>query len=616
MLRSISFGGIFFLFSTQLSAQWRVVPLESQGYPTTTHKTTNTVNSKKITALTLPFFDDFSTVSGKPDVQLWQSGGGVRVDNKVNTQFQPPSKGVAHFDGVNFSGVPYSDQLQLAQGSTDTLLSLPIDLSGLTISNNVYLSFFYQAKGLGEAPDASDGDSLKLELLDNTGKWRKIWDVAGESLAAFKQVTVNINSNDFFHAGFQFRFRAIGKQSGIYDSWVLDYVYLNKNRTATDVYYRDLSPSFMPNPILKRYTAMPFFEFFANKATETSDTVKTFLNNNNNVFNFAGWTVNLKNAVTNQVYDFTTVASQRIEAGERKMVVYRPNASNIPVLTQSTLLKTDFIFNTGDNNTVIPGVDFRQNDTISTLTSLGNEFAYDDGIPDYAGGINQRLGKVALQFKVSAKRRLTGVKFYLPQIGRSLVGQTFVLGIWGDDNGKPGTAIFQKSVSIDTLNQFKFYPFLEKESEVVFVEGIFYVGWQQVATIEQMNVGIDKSHDAGQYLFYNLGGSDWSANKDAPVPLTGSFMIRPVLSTEVISGVEEELFADFIVYPNPAQDVLNWNYDNVKSVQIVNTLGQLVTTIHNPVQKNISVSHLQNGLYVVQFQIGKNKVSRKVVISR
>ncbi|UOQ74883.1 hypothetical protein [Hymenobacter cellulosilyticus] len=118
-------------------------------------------------ALSLPFFDDFSTQpEGAPSTQRWEAGGGVLVNNRF--VLAPPSRGAATFDGLNAKGLPRGSFFS----DTDTLTSQPIDLSGLTAASNVYLSFFWQAGNIVSAPTAASSSRpvfIQLEFLGNGG---------------------------------------------------------------------------------------------------------------------------------------------------------------------------------------------------------------------------------------------------------------------------------------------------------------------------------------------------------------------------------------------------------------------------------------------------------------
>ncbi|HRG43001.1 MAG TPA: hypothetical protein PKY97_01000, partial [Saprospiraceae bacterium] len=105
--------------------------------------------------LTLPFFDDFAYDSKYPDPVRW-------VDNNVyvnNTMADmPPSIGVATFDGLNSNGTPYGGSF----GRSDYLTSAFIDLSSISSTDPLYLSFYLQPKG--KTYNHQLRDSMELEF--------------------------------------------------------------------------------------------------------------------------------------------------------------------------------------------------------------------------------------------------------------------------------------------------------------------------------------------------------------------------------------------------------------------------------------------------------------------
>ncbi len=146
-------------------------------------------------SITLPFFDDFSqNKTSIPNPKLWINGG-VGINN--NFPINQPSVNVATFDSRNLAGKPYNFSNKFAYGTTDTLTSVAIDLSGLAAKDSVYLSFYWEAKGLGELPDSDD--SLVVSFKDSTNKWNIIWTQIGgfkttDNLENFKQKLISIQS--------------------------------------------------------------------------------------------------------------------------------------------------------------------------------------------------------------------------------------------------------------------------------------------------------------------------------------------------------------------------------------------------------------------------------------
>src|SRR5690606_31788013 len=92
----------------------------------------------------------------------------------------PPTINVATFNGVDAMGNPYSREQ--VSGLIDTLTSRSIDLSALTPgqAESLYLSFFWQAEGLGDMPN--EDDSLRVQFKSNKNSWYTFWSKKGENV--------------------------------------------------------------------------------------------------------------------------------------------------------------------------------------------------------------------------------------------------------------------------------------------------------------------------------------------------------------------------------------------------------------------------------------------------
>jgi hypothetical protein len=196
-----------------------------------------TQNTSIITYLRINKIGAIETV--RPDtLAFYDNNGGVTITG--GSAKNQPSYWTARFDGLNAYGVPYSTS-PYAKGPTDSLRSQPFDLSTYTANDSIMMSFQYQIGGFGEIPDPN-GDHFSLEFLDNTLQWNLVNDitVTSQSADSFYTVMVNINDPKYFHNAFAYRFTSFGRQSGAYDVWNLDYIYINKKRKATDPLIKDL----------------------------------------------------------------------------------------------------------------------------------------------------------------------------------------------------------------------------------------------------------------------------------------------------------------------------------------------------------------------------------------
>lgn len=119
----------------------------------------------------LPFFDDFSTSKIYPNPQNW-----INDNVYINSSFPiyPTNVNAATFDILNRYGEVYSDASTVSF-KADYLNSVRIRLDSvfdteprkLSPADSIYLSFYYQPQGRGDAPESSD--SLVLEFGYLTG---------------------------------------------------------------------------------------------------------------------------------------------------------------------------------------------------------------------------------------------------------------------------------------------------------------------------------------------------------------------------------------------------------------------------------------------------------------
>lgn len=95
------------------------------------------------------------------------------------------------------------------------------------------------------------------------------------------------------------------------------------------------------------------------------------------------------------------------------------------------------------------------------------------------------------------------------------------------------------------------------------------------------------------------------------------------LNNAVITGINDLNFdATFNIFPNPAKDYVNVKLQNEANanckIQIVNSIGQIAQEIDlgsdSEITRNISVSNLNSGIYIVKTTLGDKVSVRKLII--
>lgn len=535
----------------------------------------------KTTALTLPFFDDFTTPrDGAPSFLRWQpattgypdgsgltinyGGGGAYVSNRLAVE--PLTRGTVTLDGLRGNGLPYNSTSASFYSRTDTLTSQPIDLSGVSAGSAVYLSYAWQAGSLAGSP-ATNGSatpvSLTLEFLDNAGRWNSIWTYLGANKTTrFRQQIFPISTAGYFHSGFRFRFRSAGSQSSARDAFGVDYVYLNANRTANDTSFTDIATSRGLTSALRRYTSMPVWQYNAATSSELNPAMTATVNNLRTSGNPTpiSWVGTVRELTSGNFGPATWTTGNRPELAGARQDVISGDASSAP-LSFSTLARrfryTLSLQTNEPNPLTLP------NDTTYRDLELSNYFAYDDGSAEQSFSIpavsTGPVSYLAVGFDANQTDRVSAVQLApifnnIPtaQGGENFANRPITVAVWADKNGMPdrdnmlGSATSTLTNPLPAGQTFYTVPF----STPVQVSGRFYVGYGQIANGQFLLYGLDLNNQPQtSSLFYTNQGV-WTAF----TPSTGgSLLLRAVMNNNVLATqAQQATSAQFALYPNPA----------------------------------------------------------------
>ena len=563
-------------------------------------------------SIDLPFIDDFSYTGPYPDRNLW-------LDNKVfvnsTMAFNPPSVGVATFDGINYNGKPYGVQGEYGIG--DTLTSNYINLRTIvnpdgsrrqiSAADSIYMTFFLQPKGLCYEP--LEKDSMVLQFLDNTGAWQIVRAIKGfktyiadDSFPPFTMYFVPITDAKYLYGKFQFRFLNYGQIDGSNELWHLDYVKIGVNRRFNNKALDDLAFVDIPNPLLTRYSSMPWKHAFPNVATEVGDKYNTRLYNH---------FVDQRNPTNTNVKITTStgvsaVSNITILDGVNVLpsIFYQSTTKTYPVSLRSALgtvpITTEKLVITTENSLDISGQEGKdmfkaavRNDVVTRKTVFSDYFAYDDGTAELMYAATGFSQQTAIQFRTNVADTLRGVQFGFPYVRKTYQFRDakFNIQIWKDS--LTTTPIYEKknmspyyvNAKVDSLQGITTYRLETKtggRDTAIFLPAntTFYIGYQNVD--DQIPIGLDRnSFDKSKYIFTKINNV-WDTIKYYPL---GALMIRAVVGNKVaqntssLSTRELPLSEVMTVYPNPATDRL---YFDIKKgneedyeISVFNMVGQL-----------------------------------------
>lgn len=606
-----SFTLIFLLFSVSLGfTQVVESPLSTNPQLTLQYengKLQNSFAQKSNTTLDLPFIDDFSKnhLPGA-SVVLWEDNF---VFINATYPIVPPTIGVATFDGLDFNGYPYDFENPTSYGEADVLTSCTINLSEdadgnpYSPSDSIYLSFYYQPQGLGDSPEPQD--SLVLEFyVAETDSWIHQWSTPGEGQTSFRLVYIPIVDDIYFSPDFKFRFRNYATLSGNLDHWHIDVVWLDKNRSTSQVGFPDVGFQYPVNQLLADYTSIPYSHYRQNAQSNMIAQVPAQLvNNNPNAINLSN--VKMLN-YTGDVLVNETPYPGNIE----NFPAQSSNVYPIPVYNGSADYYFDDNINEAfvsfNNQFMLSSGTFdliEDNDTISYTQQFENYYAYDDGSAEAGIGLNVNGGRMITKFETLYSDSIFAFKIYFNPI-TELPIYPFFMVVYESDNGIPGQLIHldqsYKEVQYvqEGPNIFAYY-FLDS---AVYVNDEFFIGVAQTSETS-LNIGFDKNIDTHQDIYYNIGNS-WVQLGDSYL---GTIMMHPVFQSamdSIILGLEEPEMITSAVYPNPSNDefFVETDYSEWLDIDIIGLDGRVYFSDQFSRRIRIDSKDLSNGMYIIRMQ--------------
>ena len=597
-----------FLFNHRGEAQLQLAPVTDPGSSTDFERKARKMEED---TLSLPLWDDFSYEGGFPNPDIWINSPNVLINYSLG--IRPPTLGVATFDGATANGGIYSPVLE-AVGIADSLVSKPVDLStlGPTEINSVYLSFFWQFYGFPEIPDAED--SLRLFFKNQQNEWEVI-DVFDRDRAiasdTFQQVIYKVEPR-FLHTAFQFKFENKARLSGTYDSWHIDYVYLNKGRTITDLVYLDRAITHPPDYIFDGYSAVPLEQFVANPD-------KFIIQSKVDIYNLDAllqpieYTAIIRDTFDkNKIIDtlnFNTEVNPPLQGFQRRTLYTNEiDVDKLDLTSDSIYLTMDFYISSGD--TIAEGViDYRGNDTTSFDYALTNYYATDDGTAEFGLGLEQLDAQLAYMFVIEEPDVINRVDIHFPNIGRDQAGTAFSFRVWRRLTDNPDDLLFERQdMAISAISNFNEFQSIRLSD--IYVTDTFYVGYEQRTNLF-MAVGFDKQHDAGDRIFYNVLG-DWIPNTDHH----GSLMIRPYFGDSTPTTFTEESLIQPKIYPNPTKGIIRIE-GRYERLTVYDLLGNTLIDIGaSDTTTELDLSSFKEGIYIVRGFSGGKYFTEKILKQR
>ena len=547
----------------------------------------------------------------------------IWVDDDVylndNFPINPWTLGVVTFDGINSKGYPYDWTSPTAVGWADHLTSKPIFLSNKTISDSLYISFFYQCGGNGEKPDLDD--SLVLEFyIPSLEQWKYIWSTNGieNDNWLYKHIPLE---NIYFEDGFRFRFKNYGSLAGGLDHWNLDYIYFDENRSINDTLMNDWAFTSPPLTVLENYTSIPWSHYKKMESNYILNniTIPTFNSSESSkLLQPCSMDILFKDSIFESIPYAATILNVP-ELSYFDMVYNTTDKYQFDTTVLDTFASFDVRFNLSTNTTPER---LSENDTIYLQQNFHNYYSYDDGSAESAYGLVGNGVELAYKFELSeeiSSDTLRAINIHFSPSVNDVSSEGFFIQIWADNEGLPGEIIY---TSDDQDLPEIFYPqyntgingFYEYELPVLVpVSGVYYIGWKQ-ASAERLNIGFDENINKQENIFYNMGSGFENTIFE------GALMMRPVFISEMDGVLNLPILNrkqnDIKIYPNPASSDLYLENENMNFLRVFDISGRIVMQRHINGLNTISVESFKEGVYIFQITLESgDTINKKIIIS-
>jgi hypothetical protein len=527
----------------------------------------------------------------------------------------PRSLGVVTFDGLDETGYPYEIGTAMTNYA-DRLTSKPIDLQDFNTSDSLYFSFLYQPEGLGDIPE--NGDSLIVEFYaPELQEWNRVWGVEGNAVHDFRAAHVLVNNAIYFKKGFQFRFRNYGSLAGGLDHFHIDYVHLRILSAFDDTLFKDFAFVYPLNSLLETYTSVPWDHYKESIGSKMTDSLLIKLHNGSpTAENYQNGQVTVRYTSSlegNFVLQGFNLAESNINYNPRTTHTSYNNCSNgyefdrtKPGIEQSFEVRATA-------SAQFPN--FTLNDSTLFYQKFYNYYSYDDGTAEAAFGPTGTQARLAIEYSGYQADSLIGVNIHFVPSVTDVSSNIFLITVWDDNNGKPGSVIYEDDVFFPRNPQYGndenvFVTYYFKDTMKVAVGTKFHIGWRQLDGV-RLNAGLDRNIDNSSKIRYSVdGGFTWLSS-----PFPGSAMIRPVFSTAldaILGQIEIPDEKEIILFPNPSSNVVHFMNNNLETsyqFTLYNSMGQFIESNY---ASEVNLGHLESGIYFIEFPKETSKIFKIV----
>ena len=457
--------------------------------------------------------------------------------------------------------------------------------------------------------------------------WKWIWSTSKKTGDEFVPVYIPLEQASNLVKGFRFRFKNYTSLSNDAsharneDFWHIDLIWLNANRSVTNLDVPDVAFTSEITPLYSRYKALPMSHFAQVDESDFKMTVLAKFINFDTDFRKVKFNFTVKKLHTGEALFFptyetdipaATAASERDILTEFDVDFFSFLSEDIDVYDDA-----EYEFSYFFTDIANPLYEqYRWNDTCRSVLTVSNYYAYDDGTPEAGYGLRDApMGKVAFKFDILQSDTLKAISTYFNPTMREQA-TTFNLCVWENNNGLPGELLYyapsERIAYADGMFQFVDYEIhpenIVNGGDALVVGKSFFVGWEQPNDV-LLNMGIDLNQSLNNRLYYNLG-FEWENSVQK-----GALLLRPIFGNYTKTALPTVASEEVSVFPSIAKNLVKISSSNgVKQVLVTDMTGNVVV---KTVDSEFSVACLPNGCYVVMIQMDSDTiVIKKLIVAK
>ncbi|MBK9599250.1 MAG: T9SS type A sorting domain-containing protein [Flavobacteriales bacterium] len=402
------------------------------------------------------------------------------------------------------------------------------------------------------------------------------------------------------------RFSNYATLGGAVDQWHIDYVRLDRNRTAADTVLKDVAYVYEEAGLLQTFTSVPYAKFIQAPASYMAQQVDLEQRNNDTQDKFITWGYGVTSDCGWSASRDSYGNNISNNAGSHFNSVHPVNSGADPLVYDVSACADAAFLTAKFWTNATPDV-CAYNDTMAYVQEISNYYSYDDGTAEAGYSLNQIGAKQAYRFDTEGADSLRALRMYFdpiftynpPPVNHPPSG-SFIITVWSSLD--PEVIVFQ-NISFNSPQYHLWGPdhYVEYPLDsTIAVSGTFYVGWVQTNDT-RMNLGLDKNRDNHDKMFFKTGLS-WSVSAQE-----GSWMIRPVMVAAVdpFAGVDEIAAPEvsLSIWPNPSGDTFHVQFGEglaqAAQVELIDPMGRSVRRWIAD-GNALSVQDVASGPYIVR----------------